>query len=219
MQFHSTLIGSAQSLFISCTELCRKYLFLSEVMFLLFWLPLADSVGKPEIVLISWSVQSGIFFLTSRNKRLCWYFPFFYLILYCLFPSFWEESTDLFFFFKCFQDENKHVVCVVCLTPNCREGGIVFWLSTHFKLQHWVVWLVKWCSSLAVADVKSSGERDALCRCALALLSVLLNPHVKLFPALHRKLPTKGLTVTASGGASGNTLGGDCGASGWVEGG
>lgn len=47
-------------------------------------------------------------------------------------------------------------------------------------------------------------ERGAVCRWALALFSMLSNPHVKLFPALHRKLPSKGPTVTASAGTSGN---------------
>lgn len=35
-------------------------------------------------------------------------------------------------------------------------------------------------------------------------VDVLSNPHVKLFPALHRKLPDEGPTVAASAGASGN---------------
>lgn len=47
-------------------------------------------------------------------------------------------------------------------------------------------------------------EKDAVCRWTLTLFSVLSNPHVKLFPALHRKLPTKGPTVMASARASGN---------------
>lgn len=36
------------------------------------------------------------------------------------------------------------------------------------------------------------------------LFFVLSNPHIKLFPALHRKLPTKGPITTASAGVSGN---------------
>lgn len=48
------------------------------------------------------------------------------------------------------------------------------------------------------------GERGDVCGCSLVLFSVPSNPHFKLFPALHRKYPTKGPTVTASAGTSGN---------------
>lgn len=93
--------------------------------------------------------------------------------------------------------------CAVCWSQPETTG------QNYLDFQHissfncWVMWHSNDAPPLAVADVLSSRGglnqrgRGAVCGCAFALFSGLSNPHVKLFPALHRKLPAKGPTVTA----------------------
>lgn len=61
----------------------------------------------------------------------------------------------------------------------------------------------KWCSR-KIPWGRWERERGDVSRCSPMLFSALSNPHVKSFPALHRKLPAEGPTVTASAGTSGN---------------
>lgn len=61
----------------------------------------------------------------------------------------------------------------------------------------------KWCRRNTLGKTRER-ERGDVPRCSPVLFSALSNPHVKSFPALHRKLPAQGPTVTAYAGTSGN---------------